>query len=41
MSEKEMYHLKVLKDESDNEDSDKEVKEDEEQNGGDNISFFD
>lgn len=40
MSEKEMYHLKVLKDESDNEDSDKEVKEDEEQNGGDNISFF-
>ena len=41
MSEKEMYHLKVLKDESDNEDSDKEVKEDEEQSGGDNISFFD
>lgn len=41
MSEKEMYHLKVLKDESDNEDSDEEVKEDEEKNGGDNISFFD
>jgi hypothetical protein len=39
MSEKEMYHLKVLKDESDNEDSkEEEIKE--EQNGGDNISFF-
>ena len=40
MSEKDvLHHLKILKDESDNED---EKEEDEkEQNGGDNISFFD
>ena len=39
MGEKEMYHLKVLKDESDNEDEkEEEIKE--EQNDGDNISFF-
>jgi hypothetical protein len=41
MSEKEMYHLKVLKDESDNEDDDENSDDKkEEQNGGDNISFF-
>jgi hypothetical protein len=40
MSEKEMYHLKILKDESDNEDSG-EDNEKEEKNNGDNISFFD
>ena len=39
MSDKEMYHLKILKDESDNEDSG-EDNEKEEKNDGDNISFF-
>ena len=47
MSEKDMYHLKILKDESDNEDSgedNEDVDEDnekEERSHGDNISFFD
>ena len=41
MSEKEKYLLKILRDVSDNEYSDEEKNEDEEQNGGDNISFFD
>jgi hypothetical protein len=48
MSDKEMYHLKILKDESDNEGSEDEEDEEEnkddnkeEQNDGDNISFFD
>lgn len=43
MSEKDMYHLKILKDESDNEDSGEDNEKDnekEEQNDGDNISFF-
>lgn len=44
MSDKEMYHLKILKDESDNEEPDEDYGEDnekEEKNNGDNISFFD
>jgi len=45
MSDKEMYHLKILKDESDNEGSeDEEENKDDnkkEQNDDDNISFFD
>tara|TARA_Y100000389_G_C16970788_1_gene275562 strand:- start:78 stop:500 length:423 start_codon:yes stop_codon:yes gene_type:complete len=45
MSDKEMYHLKILKDESDNEDGEEdgeeEANEDNIQNDDDNISFFD